>query len=394
VTLSIRNLQYVHRRDNEGLELLKMQWRLFPALTIKHSTLGNDAGLGLFARKDLRLEEDIGILCVFFGKIIVATEEEVSFVNVLANIKQAVHLIQFFFNLLNMQVHNHQQNQHLFLNLRKNLIQYPQHYNPIVPPPGQHSPHHVFLLGSDACMASYANTNTRQLCNAEIFELTPKPTPRNGHWMTTDAFESLEQWKVVMKAPILCLRLIKNVTKGEEIFAYYQLPRGVPKLRVSANAPKSPLQTQTQSHFLSGSIALEGDDTVSAISRSPTDDRSDYSGGEYTDSTNPTSPNTSPPFQPTAPLQQCPPLYSPDLDASEFTSHLSLCVPCHCDDIILLNFNVTDVLQLLLICVKLLAQQSNTQVIKCSTPLVRFYQTDPPPPPPPSLFFTAFILKS
>jgi hypothetical protein len=83
-----KKLQCVHRRNTaEGMEVLKLQWRIYPALTIKHSTLGEPGGLGLFARKDITTDENDGILCFFFGKIIVATEEEVSFLQVFAKIK-------------------------------------------------------------------------------------------------------------------------------------------------------------------------------------------------------------------------------------------------------------------------------------------------------------------
>jgi hypothetical protein len=230
-----------------------------------------------------------------------------------------------------MQVENYTQNQDIFFNLRKNLIQYPQHYNPIVPPPGQPTQHHIFLISSDACIASYANTNTRQLCNAEIFELIPKAAARNGHWLPADPFQSLEQWRQVMKEPILCLRLLKNVVKGEEIFAYYQLPSGVDKVRVSSGATKATYTVTPSQPILTGTIALEGDDTVSAISDSPLDNDSDpeSSEREFDDSTDQTSPNTSPPLLPTAPPQDCLALYSPDLDKSEFDNHLSTSVSCH-----------------------------------------------------------------
>jgi hypothetical protein len=72
-------LQCVDRRHSEeGLELLRAQWKLYPSLTIKHSTLGESVGLGLFARQDILHTDNEGTLCLFFGNIIIATEEQVS----------------------------------------------------------------------------------------------------------------------------------------------------------------------------------------------------------------------------------------------------------------------------------------------------------------------------
>jgi hypothetical protein len=58
--------------------LFKIQWNVYPALSIQQSTLGEAAGLGLFARRDISTEDNDGVLCRFFGKIVVATEEQVS----------------------------------------------------------------------------------------------------------------------------------------------------------------------------------------------------------------------------------------------------------------------------------------------------------------------------
>jgi hypothetical protein len=66
------------RTTEEGMNLMKMQFNIYPSLTIKHSTLGEPGGLGLFARSDISINDNDGILCHFFGKIIVATEEQVS----------------------------------------------------------------------------------------------------------------------------------------------------------------------------------------------------------------------------------------------------------------------------------------------------------------------------
>jgi hypothetical protein len=202
-------------------------------------------------------------------------------------------------------------------------------YNPIVPPQGQRPREKIFLIASDACFAAYANTNARRDCNAEIFEQPPKPTDRNGHWMSEDPFNSLDQWIQVVTSPILSLRLTKNVKKGEEIFAYYDLPPGVRRFKPSADAPQSLLPIQEEQH-LQGSIALEGDEDWSTLSdtHSPTED-SGYSGEE---STRPTSPDNSPPFgaadATNIELQQLPVQnLSPPLNElpSKFTKRLSLC---------------------------------------------------------------------
>jgi hypothetical protein len=65
------------RNTEEAKKLLGGQWHLYPALTVKQSTLGSGVGLGLFARKDILCSDSRAILCRFFGKIIVATEEQV-----------------------------------------------------------------------------------------------------------------------------------------------------------------------------------------------------------------------------------------------------------------------------------------------------------------------------
>jgi predicted alpha-1,6-mannanase (GH76 family) len=66
------------RNTEDGLELLQAQWSKFPSLTIGYSSLGEAVGLGLFARRDISCSENNGMLLPFFGKIIVATEEQVS----------------------------------------------------------------------------------------------------------------------------------------------------------------------------------------------------------------------------------------------------------------------------------------------------------------------------
>jgi hypothetical protein len=230
-------------------------------------------------------------------------------------------------NVTQLQVANHKAHEHLFLNLRKNIVEIPSGiYNPIIPSPGLKPMQKIFLIASDACFAAYANTNSRRHCNAEIFEHPPQPTDRSGHWVRELPFQSLQQWIEVMTSPILSLRLTRNVRKGEEIFVYYELPEGIQRLKTSTSI-NQPLNTITEHPILHGTIALEGEEAWSTLSgtHSPTDEsQSGYSGEE--DSTRPTSPDTSPLFGPSAPQAEIP-VFSPPMDQlpSTFTKQLSLC---------------------------------------------------------------------
>jgi hypothetical protein len=210
-----------------------------------------------------------------------------------------------------LQLAHHKEHPNLFLNLRKNIIEIPSdYYNPIVPAPGEISPFKIFLIASDACIAAYANTSTKHRCNAEISEVQPVPTHRTGYWMREHPFSSIDQWTAVTTSAILWLRATKDIKKGEEIFAFYPLPDGVQRIKQAPALPGN--------DYLEGSIALEGDETVTSMS--PTiSDHSVYSGGELTEdtNTNPNSPQSSPQWQPTAhPDHQ---IFSPDLDSSEYT---------------------------------------------------------------------------
>jgi hypothetical protein len=129
-----------------------------------------------------------------------------------------------------------------------------------------------------------------------------------------EPFNSIDQWTSVVTSPIIWLRAIKDIKKGEEIFASYPLPHGVERIKRSQG-----LQNIATSDFLEGTIALEGDDTVTSMSPTDPSEPTDYSGGELTDETHtdPNSPQSSPPFQPQAHPQHQ--ILSPDLDASEYT---------------------------------------------------------------------------
>jgi hypothetical protein len=102
-----------------------------------------------------------------------------------------------------------------------------------VPNPGEHPAEKIFLISSDACIASYTNTNTKHRCNAEITEVQPIPTDRTGHWVREEPFNSIDQWTSVVTSPIIWLRAIKDIKKGEEIFASYPLPHGVERIKRS-----------------------------------------------------------------------------------------------------------------------------------------------------------------
>jgi hypothetical protein len=160
------------------------------------------------------------------------------------------------------------------------------------------------------------NTNTKQRCNAEIAEVQPIPTNRTGHWVREQPFNSIDQWTSVLTSPILWLRATKNIKKGEEIFASYPLPNGVQRIKASL-----PNTATSNTHFLEGTIALEGDDTVTSLSPTDQSEPSDYSGGELTDETFTDQHSTQ-----SSPLHQVEPIahpqhqvLSPDLDASEYT---------------------------------------------------------------------------
>jgi hypothetical protein len=226
-----------------------------------------------------------------------------------------------------LQLANHDQHENLFLKLRKNLIEIPSNiYNPIVPAPGQHPKEKLFLISSDACFASYANTNAKRHCNAEIWQQPPIPTNRNGHWTQVDTFNSLDQWLQVMTFPLFTLRLTRNVMKGEEIFANYALPLGVQKLKYTPSVQPTLATISENPNVLHGSIALEGDEQWSTMSatQSPTDD-SGYSGEEYSNSYQ-NSLNNSPQYGPSAPPGEHPEIPA-TLEAlpSTFIKLLSLC---------------------------------------------------------------------
>jgi hypothetical protein len=61
----------------------------------------------------------------------------------------------------------------------------------------------VFMVPSNCCLASFANTAAKSECNATIRSLVPRG------WSGSKGFESLDEWLGVIKKPILALELTK-----------------------------------------------------------------------------------------------------------------------------------------------------------------------------------------
>lgn len=106
----------------------------------------------------------------------------------------------------------------VFLGLRKNVLLYADDLNPIHVANRQHN---IYLVGSDCCLASYANSVPRSKANCKIVELPPDQNRIPGGWEHRQPFTSLSQWEAVISQPLLCLRLLKNVREGDELLAHY-----------------------------------------------------------------------------------------------------------------------------------------------------------------------------
>lgn len=110
--------------------------------------------------------------------------------------------------------------------LRKNVFKFSDKYNPIVPAsPGGPRLHNVFMVSSDCSYASFINTNHPSFCNVVLKELAPAPSQSNKHWEGAE-FQSADQWRSVMRQPILCIKLQRSIEAGEELFMQYELPPG------------------------------------------------------------------------------------------------------------------------------------------------------------------------
>ena len=185
----------------EVKELSKFFYETHPNLHLAKSTLGKDGGVGLFA-KDFIPEEQL--ICYFWGHLVLATHE-----SILDPKNEALHS-----------------------GLRKNVIQYPDKpYNPIVYPSttqeddsDEDTRLHLYLVASNCCYASFANTAEEDECNARIIDKIPPG------WASRDGYKNLEHFQTTITSPILCLQAIKPINPGDEIFAHYDLPLNVPRL--------------------------------------------------------------------------------------------------------------------------------------------------------------------
>jgi hypothetical protein len=177
VSINLNNLD-----GDLGLEVMRLQLKKLDYLTVKPSTLGPTVGKGLFATRDIHPSQQGGILCSFFGKVVLCTDEEIAS------------------SCLNYE---------MFMGLEKNIIEIPDIYNPIIysNEPDQPCEHHshLYLVASDCCLASFANTAGRDECNAVIKDLPPVG------WDYKNGFQHLSHFVGIMHQPILCLALTRCV---------------------------------------------------------------------------------------------------------------------------------------------------------------------------------------
>jgi hypothetical protein len=154
-----------------------------PSLLIDKSNLGAAVGKGLFAAKDINLKSGGRPvqLCYFFGKLVLLNEVDLYETN---------------------------WDNDIFYGCRKNIIEFDRVFNPIIYPTGPDAPPKdsklkLFLIASNCCLASYANTAAEDECNARIRTVLP------GSWDSTTGFESLAHFMGIVRKPVLCLELIK-----------------------------------------------------------------------------------------------------------------------------------------------------------------------------------------
>jgi hypothetical protein len=151
-----------------------------PFLTLGPSTLGQAAGTGLFAAKDINVREGHPvILSYFFGKLILLSEA---------------------------MLRDYKDDHPIFHGCRKNVIQFDRKFNPIISPAAttiQEDQHHLnlFLVASDCCIGSYANTAEDTECQAEITSAKFK------NWKPSHGFQHLDEWLGCIRKPILRLQL-------------------------------------------------------------------------------------------------------------------------------------------------------------------------------------------
>jgi hypothetical protein len=151
-------------------------------LLVDTSHLGSGkVGMGLFAGEEIKVEEKPVTLGYFFGKLAVLKESQLT-------------------------------EQHwrdpIFFQCRKNVLQFPDQYNPIIYPTGDNAPSdeerlRLFLIASNCCLASFANTAAEEECNASIRCVPPR------FWAAKDGFQSLDHFAGVIRKPIFCLELTR-----------------------------------------------------------------------------------------------------------------------------------------------------------------------------------------
>jgi hypothetical protein len=155
-----------------------------PYLTVKQSSLGAQAGSGLFVTEDIDvLPGKVFVLGYFFGKVAMMTE----------------HMLT-----------EYDEDHGLFQSCRKNLIQLDNKFNPVIYRKENstiiedvNDRYKVFLVASDCCLLCYANTAAESECNAEIV------CPKSRGIIPSNGFEGLDNWLGVIKKPLMRLQLTR-----------------------------------------------------------------------------------------------------------------------------------------------------------------------------------------
>jgi hypothetical protein len=151
-----------------------------PYLTLGPSSLGKDAGTGLFAAKDINVREGHPlVLSYFFGKLVLLTDGMLS---------------------------DYSDDHPIFYGCRKNVIEFERKFNPIIYPTASTLQEDVnnlrlFLVASNCCIGSYANTAGDGECQADIVAAKFK------HWKPSHGFQDLDEWLGIIRKPILRLQL-------------------------------------------------------------------------------------------------------------------------------------------------------------------------------------------
>jgi hypothetical protein len=177
VSINVQNVE-----GDLGAAVIRLQLQKLDYLTIKASSLGPAVGKGLFATRDIHPSQQGGILCFFFGKVALCTNEEIASACI---------------------------NYEMFMGLHKNIIEIPDIYSPIIyskePDVPCDNQSHLYLIASDCCLASFANTAGREECNAVIKDLPPLG------WDYKNGIQHLDHFLGIMHQPILGLALTRCV---------------------------------------------------------------------------------------------------------------------------------------------------------------------------------------